>query len=37
MSDDDFDGVIKAYREALQAFVQGDPKPVLEHFCGVTT
>ncbi len=32
MSHDDFDGVIKAYREALQAFVKGDPKPVLEHF-----
>ncbi len=32
MSDDDFDGAIEAYRDALQAFVQGDPKPVLEHF-----
>ena len=32
MPHDDFDGVIKAYREALQAFVKGDPKPVLEHF-----
>jgi ketosteroid isomerase-like protein len=28
----DFDGAVEAYRQALGAFVKGDPRPVAEHF-----
>ncbi len=32
MSSHDFDAAVEAYREALQAFVKGDPEPVLNLF-----
>lgn len=32
MSQSDFDGVIEAYRQALDAFLMGDPQSVLEFF-----
>ena len=32
MSEHDFDSAIAAYRDALQAFVSGDPKGVLSRF-----
>src|SRR4051794_25823872 len=32
MSDNDVDKIIKAYREALHAFVNGDPEPVTSLF-----
>jgi ketosteroid isomerase-like protein len=32
VSQGDFDGVIEAYRQALDAFLRGDTKPVLELF-----
>jgi ketosteroid isomerase-like protein len=28
----DFDGAVEAYRQALGAFIKGDPRPVAEHF-----
>jgi ketosteroid isomerase-like protein len=31
-SQSDFDGAVQAYRERLNAFVKGDPKPVTELF-----
>lgn len=32
MSPSDFDGIVEAYREALDEFLKGDPGPVTEHF-----
>jgi len=32
VSQSDFDGVIEAYRQALDAFLMGDPQSVLEFF-----
>jgi ketosteroid isomerase-like protein len=30
MSQSDFDGAVEAYRQALDAFVKGDPKPAMK-------
>jgi ketosteroid isomerase-like protein len=32
VSPSDFDGIVEAYREALDEFLKGDPGPVTEHF-----
>ena len=32
MSQSDFDGAVEAYRQALDAFLKGDPKPVTAFF-----
>ncbi len=32
MSQGDFDGAVEAYRQALDVFLQGDPKPVTAFF-----
>jgi ketosteroid isomerase-like protein len=32
VSQSDFDGAVEAYRQALDAFMKGDPKPVTEFF-----
>ena len=32
MSPSDFDGVVEAFREALEAFLKGDARPVMELF-----
>jgi ketosteroid isomerase-like protein len=32
VSQSDFDGAVEAYRQALNAFLKGDPKPVTEFF-----
>ena len=32
MSQPDFGAAVDAYRQALNAFVKGDARPVLEHF-----
>ena len=32
MSQPDFGAAVDAYRKALNAFVKGDPRPVLEHY-----
>ena len=32
MSESDFDGAVEAYRQALEPYVKGDPRPVTEFF-----
>jgi ketosteroid isomerase-like protein len=34
VSNHDFDSAVESYQQALDAFLKGDPGPVLEHFSG---